>query len=197
MNRNLLLSFLIFFLLTLSLSAQKTLQVTGARSGRLEIIKPNTELIYRLNNDSTLQTYHGRYSGVTDSTVMIDEQPIAISNLKIVGIRASEAERERTMEANRALGNGLIIAGDIVTHVGLNIFINDDFYIWPVGGSVALVGVAIWGLGLLVEGILAPVVHDNQRAKLSENWNASIVDAPSKKGKKKKNSNKDEDLYGY
>ncbi len=188
--------FIFLFAFSLNSFAQKALQVTSTHTGRVETIGKGTQLIYRIKNDSNRSVQHGTLKSIGDSSLVINDDNIPVSQIEIVAINSRNYEREANTA--RAVGNGLIIAGDIVTHTGLSIFINDDFYVWPVGGTIALVGACIWGIGLLMDEIVSPAIRDNGRHAGDMNWKAEIVEV-QKKGKKgkKKQSSKDDDLYGY
>lgn len=192
-----LLTGLLLVLASFGAFAQKALQLTGKRSGRTVIVQPGTELLFTRNSDSTLSTRHGKLSEVTATDVTIGGEVIPVSDLKVVAVH--DYRNERAGDAAQDIGRGLVIAGDIVTHVGLNFFISEDFYVWPVGGTVALVGACIWGLGLLVDEVMSPVIRSG-KSPSDGNWEAAIVDTSDnggKKKKKKKSRDSYDDLYGY
>ena len=191
--------YLFLLVLFISLSAasfaQKALQLTSTRTGRVETVGKGTELLYRLKKDSGGVTHHGVLKAINDSSIVIGDETFSVSDMEVVAVHARNNDRDA--EAARIVGNGLIIAGDIVTHAGLNIFINDDFYVWPVGGTIAFVGACIWGLGLIMDEIVSPAIRENNTHAGDLNWKAEIIESQKKGKKKKKQQSSDDDLYGY
>ena len=162
---------LILFALLLAAPAfatQQVLKLTDTRTGKTEIVKPGARIVYQLLSDSSI--YTGKLEKITAFELQVNGEMISLSKIRIIDARSKgEVIAGRVIHG---FGSSLAFAGEVTTSAGLNILASEWFWL---GGTVAVAGVCMWGVGYVVEESSDAVSGLKEKRMMHSNYNAEIV----------------------
>lgn len=169
MKRHLLLSVLIFSI-ALSALAENVLLLTNPTSKETNVFRPGSYIVFELKADNSM--HEGYIRDITDSSIVLDYSQVSLSQINIFA--GSTKSRLSAGRVANALSHTLLYTGMTVFDCGLDIMLYDDYYYWPVGGTVWLAGAVIAGLGAAFNWALSPPEHA-VRVRNYRKWDASII----------------------
>lgn len=220
-----LLLFTVFLYSFFGVSAENVLLLSNPKTGEVNEFKKGSFLVFELISDKSIR--EGVVKDIQDSSISFEdilfEGQVSLSQIKILA-GTSKAKIVAGKIAN-GVGNAMVIAGMTVFDCGLNFMFYNDYYYWPLGGSIWVAGAFIAGMGHLIDWATYPVEH-RVRVRNYRNWEASIVkseqvvsekenqvikdstntinpeksipaiDKENKKEKRRKKVSNDDDVYG-
>ncbi len=214
MNRSTLLFLALFSFLTFSASADNMLILTNPASQETNVFRKGSYLVFELKADHS--QHEGFIREIKDSSIVFDNSQVSLSQMNILA-GSTKANVAAGRIAN-AVGTSLLIAGTTVFDCGIDLILYNDYYYWPLGGTVWLAGAVIAGLGHAVDWAVNPPGRA-VRVRNYRQWNASIILEGQKqitgspnvqkqdstqtpvpvipeKGKRKKSKITEDDVYG-
>lgn len=170
MKRSIFFLVIILSFLTFSAFAENVLILTNQKSQETTIFRKGSYLVFELKGDNSV--HEGFIREIRDSSIVFDDSQVSLSQINIIA-GSTKAKIVAGNVANAA-GNILLFAGTAVFDCGVNLILYNDYYYWPVGGTVWLAGAFIAGLGYAFDWALDPPKHA-VRVRNYRKWNASIV----------------------
>ena len=164
------LLFVLIFSISLSALAENILLLTNPTSRETNVFRPGSYIVFELKADNSM--HEGYIRDITDSSIVLDYSQVSLSQINIFA--GSTKSRLAAGKVANALSNTLLYTGMTVFDCGADIMLYDDYYYWPVGGTVWLAGAVIAGLGAAFNWALTPPEHA-VRVRNYKKWEASIV----------------------
>lgn len=157
------------FLITVpAFATQQVLKLTDTRTGRTEVVKPGARIVYQLLSDSSIHT--GKLEQITAFELQVNGEMISLSKIRILDARSKgEVIAGRVIHG---FGSSLAFAGEVTTSAGLDILASEWFWL---GGTVAVAGVCMWGVGYVVEESSDAVSDLKEKRMMHTNYSAEIV----------------------
>lgn len=211
MKRSILLLAVIFSCLTAAL-ADNILLLTHPTSRETNVFRKGSYLVFELKADQS--KHEGYIRAITDSSIVFDDSQVSLSQIHVLA-GTTKAKLAARHVAN-TIGNSLLYAGLTVFDCGINLILYDDYYYWPIGGTIWAAGAVIAGLGYAFDWAVCPPAHSIRVRNYSQ-WHASILTegqpvaeeqkvlpkdtvpaqpVPVESPKKKKNKITEDDVYG-
>ena len=212
--KKILLLFVVFFSSLLSQASDGAfLLLTNPRSQESHVFREGSYIVFELKQDGSV--HEGFIRDISDSSITLDYSQVSLSQIHILA-GSTKGKLVAGRVAN-ALGNTLLFAGTTVFDCGSNIMLYNDYYYWPIGGTVWLAGACIAGLGYMFDWALNSP-ESSVRVRNYRDWEPSImregqqrvpekqiapqndstqtVPEKPKKGNKKKGNLSEDDVYG-
>lgn len=170
MKRLILLLLAVFLFLALSASADNILLLTNPESHETNVFRKGSYLVFELKADHSV--HEGFIRDIKDSSIVFDDSQVSLSQINVFA-GSTKAKIIAGKVAN-AVGNTLLFAGTTVFNCGIDLILYNDYYYWPLGGTVWFAGAVVAGLGYAFDWVLSPSEHA-VRVRNYRQWNASIV----------------------
>lgn len=210
-------------LLVFSACADNFLLLKNSKTGETNVFRKGSFIVFELKKDGTVR--EGYIREIKDSSLSFEdllfEAQVSLSEINVLaGTTKSKVAAGRVANA---IGSTMLVVGGTVFDCGIDIMLHNDYYYWPLGGTVWLAGAMIAGLGHAFDWALCPGERGLMRVRNYRQWEASIINEktqfnntqttvhPStpgqpqpatsepekgKKEKKKKPNAQDDDVYG-
>lgn len=170
MKRQILLPVILFSLLSLSAFADNILLLTNPKTKETNVFRTGSYIVYQLKADNSM--HEGFIRNITDSSLVLDYAQVSLSQINIfAGSTKAKLVARRVVNE---VGSSLLYAGMSVFDCGTNLIFYNDYYYWPVGGTIWVAGAVIAGLGYAFDWALSSPQH-SVRVRNYKQWNASIV----------------------
>jgi len=170
----------IFSLTELSAKTENVLLLTHPVTKEAQELKEGSYLVFELKSDKSIR--EGFIREILEDAIILDDSQVSLSQIKILA-GSSKAKVVAGRVAN-TIGNALLFTGMTVFDCGLNIMFYEDFYYWPIGGSIWVAGALIAGLGHVFDWA-GPTEH-SVRVRNYREWEACIVSADKPLAKENK-----------
>jgi len=172
--KKILLLFSVVFYSFFSASAENVLLLSNSKTGEVNEFKKGSFLVFELKSDKSIR--EGIIKEIQDSSLSFEdvmfEGQVSLSQINILG-GTSKAKIVAGKIAN-GVGNAMVIAGMTVFDCGLDFMFYNDYYYWPLGGSIWIAGAFIAGMGHLIDWATYPIEH-RVRIRNYRDWEARIV----------------------
>ena len=173
MKKSLLLLTVIFSFLLVRVSAENILILTNSKSQEADIFHKGSYLVFELKADKSV--HEGFIREIKDSSLVFDDSDVLLSQITIFA-GSTKAKIVAGKVAN-AISNTLLLAGIAAFDCGADLILYNDYYYWPIGGTVWLAGAFVAGLGYAFEWATFPFDHA-VRVRNYREWNAKIIASP-------------------
>ena len=179
MKNRVLLSIILFTLVSVSAWAQDVIRVTDQHKNKNYIIREGDFVSFYAYTDSALHSGNITYIG--EKGMQVEGYTYTMDQVRIE--KYNSKRRERTAEIADFAGDGFMIMGQVVCRVGLEIVVWDEKVGWVIGVPTLGVGAGLWITGAVLHGIVYPVLMANSDARISSDHTAIITDKPRKRDK--------------
>lgn len=172
MKKVLLLSIVIFLFLLNTVSAENILLLTNPRSHETDVFRKGSYIVVEFKKDGAMR--EGYIVDITDSSLVLDYSEVSLSQVNIFAGRTRS--KIAAGKVAHAVGNTLLFTGSTVFNCGANIVLYNDYYYWPIGGTVWLAGACLAGLGYAFDWALTSP-GGSMHVRNYRDWNARRITA--------------------
>ncbi len=160
----------IFSIIALSALADNILLLTHPKTKETNVFREGSYLVFQLKADGSM--HEGFIREIQDSSLVFDQSQVSLSQINIYA--GSTKAKIVAGRVAHAVGNTLLFTGMTVFDFGLNVMLYNDYYYWPIGGSIWLAGAFIAGLGHIFDWAISPPDRA-VRVRNYKEWSASII----------------------
>jgi len=172
MKKSILLVSLIFSFLLNNAFAEKVLLLTNPNSLETTVFRKGSYVVFELKADKSVR--EGFIKDIIDSSIVFDYSQVSLSQITVFA--GSTKAKIVAGKVAGAVGNALLLAGTTVFNCGTDLILYNDYYYWPIGGTVWLTGAFIAGLGYVFDCASGGYPRHAVHVRNYRNWNASILD---------------------
>jgi hypothetical protein len=151
--------------------AEHVLILTNLKSNETTAFRKGSYLVFELKSDNSM--HEGFIREIRDSSIVFDDAQVALTQINVLA--GSTRSKIVAGKVAHAVGTSMLYAGLTVFDCGTNLMMYNDYYYWPLGGTIWLAGAFISGLGYAFDWALTPP-EQSVRVRNYKDWNANIIE---------------------